>query len=68
MSVLLPDPGRTHDRHHLAGVDGELDAAERLHFVVLAELVGLAQRRARRGDRRSVLRSVVMVVTRSAAP
>ena len=33
MSVDLPDPERAHDRDHLAGGHGEIDAAEGEHLV-----------------------------------
>ena len=31
IAVDLPEPDRPHDRHELARVDAEIDAAERVH-------------------------------------
>ena len=41
--VDLPRAGRAHDRDHLAGLDRDVDAAQRLDRVGLREPVGLAQ-------------------------
>ena len=54
----LAGPGRPHDRDHLAGVDGDVDAPERVRPVVPAELVCLAQGAAfEQGVDRSSIRS-----------
>ena len=39
----LARAGRAHDRDHLAGLDADVDAAQRVDAVAAAEAVGLAQ-------------------------